>query len=278
MCGFRREHANGSMERPAVGVVPEEPRVRAQDVPHGLPLHEPVPDGGAHLRGRLVVGVDARAAVHERAAVRGLGPVREVEPLHERARPLPLAPVADERGPGEALADGLAEIGACLEAARLVLRKGLVVRRPVRRARAGVELRAEAVRASVALVAGYAVVQYLPPDRRRGLAERARDPRDALVGLDPELDLPAHCRVHVLCHVVFLLLFLVCRLRQVGHPPARLGRNAEMIPNQVRLMEVNATSLPGEGGRENPHLLIPAPVSSTQRKYHIAFTSGNDAS
>ncbi len=175
-----------------VRVAREQFPVRAQDVPHGLAFLKAVPDCGAHFRGGLVVGVDARAAVHERAMVRGLRPVCEIEFLHERARPLMLAPVADERSAGEALADGLAEVGARLEASRLVLREGLVVRRPVRRPCAYVEPRAEAVRASVALVAGHAVVDELSPYRRRGLAERARNPRDALVGFDPELDLSAH--------------------------------------------------------------------------------------
>jgi len=52
-----------------------------------------------------------------------------------------------------------------------------------------------------------------------------------------------------------------------------------MIPNPARtlarLMEVNATPLPGEGGWGKPPPSIPTPVSSTQRKYHFAFTSGN---
>jgi hypothetical protein len=43
-------------------------------------------------------------------------------------------------------------------------------------------------------------------------------------------------------------------------------------------MEVNATPLPGEGGWGNPPPSIPTPVSSTLRKYHFAFTSGNDVS
>ena len=41
------------------------------------------------------------------------------------------------------------------------------------------------------------------------------------------------------------------------------------------VMEVNATPLP-EGGWGKPPPSIPTPVSSTQRKYHFAFTSGND--
>ena len=138
-------------------------------------------------------------------SVRGLGPVREVEPLHERARPLPLAPVADERGLGEALADGLAEVGARLEAS--------------------------------------------------------------------QLDLSAHYRVHVLCHGISPLFWFSPSAKE--HPLPGLGREADMIPNPARLMEVNATPLPGEGGWENTPPSIPTPVSSTQRKYHFAYTSGN---
>ena len=41
------------------------------------------------------------------------------------------------------------------------------------------------------------------------------------------------------------------------------------------IMEVNATPLPGEGGWRNPPTSILPPVSSTQRKYHFAFTSGS---
>lgn len=63
----------------------------------------------------------------------------------------------------------------------------------------------------------------------------------------------------------------------IGHPPACRGRMADMIPNPARLMEVNATPLPGEGGWRNPPPSAPHPVSSTQRKYRFAFTSGNDA-
>ena len=72
-----------------------------------------------------------------------------------------------------------------------------------------------------------------------------------------------------------------CRALSGGRTPlgklvAFRGRGvAAVFIRLLSLPNVNATPLPGEGGWENHPPSIPTPVSSTQRKYHFAFTSGN---
>ena len=75
----------------------EEARVVRHDVPHGLPLARAPREHLVDPRELLVGGVHAPARLVEQPLVVGLGSAGDVELLRQRAAPLPLAAVADER-------------------------------------------------------------------------------------------------------------------------------------------------------------------------------------
>ena len=135
---------------------------------------------------------------------------------------LPVAPVADERELRESEADGLAEVRAGLEALRRVPAHGLA-RRGDRPAPALVVVRADPVRASVALVARDAVLLELVPDRRRGPAEVLGDLLAGASASRQELDASPVSLVHVF-HGLFP--FVLSCGPAAGHPPRTLGRRA----------------------------------------------------
>ena len=160
--------------------------------------------------------MDAGAGVPQRPLVVGLRGLRDVELLAHRAVVLLRASVADERRSGEAVADLLPEARARLEALRLVLAQALA------RRGAGIEpaflvVRAEAVRASVALVAVHPAVAQLVRDGLGAPAHVLGDSRHRPSQACEEAETLPVFQLHVL-HCLFPLFCLtVVGLRTPVH-------------------------------------------------------------
>ena len=127
----------------------------------------------AHVCPLLVGGVGSPARLDERPAVVRLRGVRDVVALPERAGGLPVASVAHVGCVSELQACPLAEVLAHLEALLLVLERHLPPVRVAVHLRTRLEVLADRVCASVALVAPAHAVLHLVRDRR----DRAREHR-----------------------------------------------------------------------------------------------------
>ena len=204
-------------------------------------------DDVVHRLDLLLVRVDAGAGVPQRPLVVGLRGLGDVELLAHRAVVLLLAPVADERGPGEAAAGRLPEARARLEALRLVLAQALA-RRGVGLEPAFLVVRAETVRASVALVAVHPAAEQLVGDGLGAPAHVFGDPphRPPETREEPE-SLPVsqlhvlHCRLPFFSFDrrrvadtrprLFVGMGIVCRISRLSEsklgPPPRGGEREE---------------------------------------------------
>lgn len=197
--------------------------------------------------------MDACAGVSQRPLVVGLRGLGDVELLAYRAVALLFAPVADERGPGEAEAGILPEVRTRLEALRLVLAQTLA-RRGVGLEPASLVVRAETVRASVALVAVHPAVEQLVGDGLGAPAHVFGDPphRPPETRKEPE-SLPVF-QLHVLhCRLPFFSfdrrraadtsprpfvgMGIACRISRqseskLGSPPLRGERDESTLHRQ----------------------------------------------
>lgn len=221
----------------------EDVGVRPDDGAHGLSPLEAGGDDLVHLPDLLLVGMNPGAGRVKRSFVVRLSRLGDVVLLAERAVVLLLAPVADERGPGEAVADLLAEAGAGLEALGLVLAKSLA-RRGVGLEPATLVVRAETVRASVALVAVHPAVEQLVGDGLGAPAQVFGDPphRPPETREEPE-SLPVF-QLHVLhCRLPF---FSFDRRRAADTRP-RPFVGMGIVCRISRQSESKLGSLPGEG-------------------------------
>ena len=218
-----REVASPRGEEPVVeppvdrarGVARELGCVGADNRGHGLALPHRRGEHGVHLPDLRLVRPDPGARQASQRLVGRLRGAGDVELLRQRAVVLLLAPVADERELGEPVADGLAEVRAGLEALRRVPAAALA-RRGVCAARALVVVRAEPVRASVALVARDAALLELVPYRRRRPAEVPCDLLACAPASRKELDASPVPFVHVF-HGLFSFRVVV---RPCGGAPA----------------------------------------------------------
>ena len=221
----------------------EDAGVRPDDGAYGLSLLEPGGDDPVHLPDLLLVGMDAGAGRTERSLVVRLSGLGDVVLLAEGAVVLPLAPVADERGPGETVAGPLAEVGAGLEALGLVLAKSLAGGRVAREAALPV-VGAETVRAPVPPVAVDTAVEQLVGDGLGGPAHVIGDP----LHRPPEAGEEAEPFPVVQLHVFHVCLpFLIDRCRIAGTRPHILRRMTDSVRHFRGCPKVNLGSLPGEG-------------------------------
>ena len=183
----------------ALGDAAEDARIARYDVADGLSAEDAGREDAVHPRDERLVGVDPASRLAEGPGVVRLGALRDVEPLLQRAVVEPVAPVADVRGRPEPRADGLAELGAD----RVALRRAAelpVALGTAALARAGLEVRADAVRASVAPVARDPPVEDLADDRRIGATTVLRDLRDGPPQPEQEFDPAPVGFVHVFRH------------------------------------------------------------------------------
>ena len=178
---------------------PEHVRVAGHDVPDGLPPEDAGRQDAVHVVDPGLPRPDAAPRPPERPAVVGLRRRGDVEALRERAAVYLLAPVADVGGRADPEAGALPELVAALEAPREVLVE-LLLGSPVSHPPAGVEVLADAVRASVAPVAGDAPCEDLPRDRRFGASHLVRDFRDLPPEAEQKLDPLPFVQSHVFRH------------------------------------------------------------------------------
>ena len=179
----------------------EELGVARDDMTDGLSLLHAEGDDAVELLERLRVDVDSEAARVKRPLVVRLCAGGAVVLLAEGAVRLAFAPVADVRGLGPALAAGLEEPRAAVEAARGVLAQAR--REPVElRQLAFIEAAAELVGAPESLLAVDAAVLDFARDRRLGASEVLGDLGDCLPTVEQVLDAASFIGVHVLCHGV----------------------------------------------------------------------------
>ena len=168
-------------------------------MPDGLPPEDAGCEDAVHVVDPGLLRPDAAPRPPERPAVVGLGRRGDVEALHERAVVDLLAPVADVGGRPDPETGPLPELVAALEAPREVLVE-LLLGSPATRPPTGVEVLADAARASVAPVAGDAPCEDLPRDGRFGASHLMRDLRDRPPEAEQELDPLPFVNAHVLCH------------------------------------------------------------------------------
>ena len=195
---------------------------RGHHGPDGLPARpDRLPERGVHVGDRLLVGLRPAAGVSEDPPVVLLRGVGVVESLAEGAGRLLVAPVADERRPAELRTRPAHVVLAHLEALLLVLERGLLPVGGPKDLRARLEVFADVVGASVALVAPDHPVLDLVCDRGFGAVEhtghfREREPAVETVG-----DSFPCVQCHVLCHGSFPFVVVPCT--GPDHPALREG-------------------------------------------------------
>jgi len=164
----------------------------------------------AHVCPLLVGGVGSPARLDERPAVVRLRGVRDVVALAERAGGLLYASVAHVGCVPEVVADLLPEVLAHLEAPPLALERRLPpVGVPVD-LRARLEVLADRVGASVALVAPAHAVLHLVGDRGDRASEHFRHLGEGQSAFEPVGYAFPRVYGHVLCHDVLLLVCVCC--------------------------------------------------------------------
>ena len=189
----------------------ERGRLRGHHGADGLPPGlDRVPERGVHVRDHALVGLRSAPCVAEDSLVVLLRGVRDVEAFSEGTGVLPVASVADVGGVAEVGTGPLPEVLAHLEAPPLTLERGLLSGGGAVDLRTCVEMLADRVRASVALVAPDHPVLDLVGDRGFGAVEhpghfRERKPAAEAVG-----DSFPCAQCHVLCHGDFSFRLIPC--------------------------------------------------------------------
>ena len=188
--------------------------VRAHHHGDGLParLHG---DGerGAHVGAFGVGDLRPAARLREGSAVVRLCDIGDVVALPERAARLPVASVADVRGVAEVVADPLPEVLAHLEALPLALERDPLPVRVAVDLRAGLEVLADGVRASVVPVAPAHAVLHLVRDRRDRASVHRRQLGECQSTFKPVGDAFSRVERHMLCHDVIPFVLVCRRLR-----------------------------------------------------------------
>ena len=214
--------------------------VRAHHHGDGLParLHG---DGerGAHVGAFGVGDLRPAARLREGPAVVRLRGVGDVVALSERAARLPVAPVADVGGVAEVGAGPLPEVLAHLEAPPLALERDPPPVRVAVDLRAGLEVLADGVRASVVPVAPAHAVLDLVRDRRDRASVHRRQLGECQSAFEPVGDAFPRVERHMLCHDVIPFVLVCRRLR--NRTPGSAQCRSVYCPNSRR----RAGSRPG---------------------------------